>query len=129
MYLSGGRTYGPLYRYYMPVGYYSAIGYYSSLYLMVYYNGYGYNFYYGAYGYYENSTTDERNWDPTGAIIIGVLMAICTCYCCYHFCKSDEEHVRDEKLEKQAWDSNSSYSSEEREVRHESTTTTTTTMN
>ena len=58
MYLSNGRTYGPLYSYYMPIGYYSAIGYYSYLYLITYYNGYGYNFYYGAYGYYENSATD-----------------------------------------------------------------------
>lgn len=47
-----GRTYYPLYAYYRPVGYFNAIGYYSTLYLLIYYDGYGYNFYYGAYGYY-----------------------------------------------------------------------------
>jgi len=53
-----GRTYQPLYVYYMPLNYYSAIGYYSTLYLLIYHNGYGYNFYYNKYGYYENSPND-----------------------------------------------------------------------
>ena len=53
-----GRTYHPLYVYYRPLNYYSAIGYYSTLYLLVYHNGYGYNFYYNKYGYYQNSAND-----------------------------------------------------------------------
>ena len=51
----GGRSYQILYVYYLPPNYYTAIGFYSPVYLMTYYNGYGYNFYYGAYGYYQDS--------------------------------------------------------------------------
>ena len=50
-----GRTSKPFYVYYIPPDYYNATGYYSEVYLMTYYNGYGYNFYYGEYGYYEYS--------------------------------------------------------------------------
>lgn len=50
-----GKTYAPLYQYYLPPNYYNRVGYYSTTYLMIYYNGYGYNFYYGGYGYYEYS--------------------------------------------------------------------------
>lgn len=52
---SSGRTSKPFYVYYIPPDYYNATGYYSEVYLMTYYNGYGYNFYYGEYGYYEYS--------------------------------------------------------------------------
>ena len=52
---SSGRTSKPFYVYYIPADYYNATGYYSEVYLMTYYNGYGYNFYYGEYGYYEYS--------------------------------------------------------------------------
>ena len=66
----GGRSYGILYVYYLPPNYYTAIGFYSPVYLMAYYNGYGYNFYYGAYGYYQDSSnaaipapqSDEGEW-------------------------------------------------------------------
>ena len=50
-----GRTSQPLYVYYRPVNYNNPIGYYSTVFLLVYYDGYGYNFYYGTYGYYEYS--------------------------------------------------------------------------
>jgi hypothetical protein len=50
-----GRTYQPLFVYYLPVGFVSTTGFYSPRYGITYYNGYGYNFYYGAYGYYEFS--------------------------------------------------------------------------
>jgi len=49
------RTYYPLYVYYLPPNYYNALGFYSPVYLMTYYDGYGYNFYYGGYGYYQYS--------------------------------------------------------------------------
>ena len=40
---------------------YNAAGYYSPTYLLMYYDGYGYNFYTGAYGYYEYSLpSNER---------------------------------------------------------------------
>jgi hypothetical protein len=54
-YLSAGKTYQPLYTYYRPANYYNAAGYISTLYLLTYYDGYGYNFYYNTYGYYEYS--------------------------------------------------------------------------
>ena len=57
-YLWDGRTYKPLYDYYLPLNYYNPIGYYSQLYLMTYYDGYGYNFYYGEYGYYQDSLNE-----------------------------------------------------------------------
>ena len=47
-----GKSYSPIYAYYLPVGYYNPTGYYSPLYMKIYYNGYGYNFYTGAYSYY-----------------------------------------------------------------------------
>ena len=59
-YFSGGKTYQPLYTYYLPKNYYNAAGYYSTLFLLTYYDGYGYNFYYGQYGYYEYSVNDVQ---------------------------------------------------------------------
>jgi hypothetical protein len=56
--MSTGKTYQPLYVYYKPAGYYNALGYYSTTFLLIYYDGYGYNFYYGEYGYYEYSINE-----------------------------------------------------------------------
>jgi hypothetical protein len=91
--IKAGRTYHALYVYYRPLSYYNAIGYYSSIYLMIYYNGYGYNFYYGKYGYYENSPNDMEN--NTGTII-GALVTFCCifpilyCIVC-KYCGEDED--------------------------------------
>ena len=76
-YLRNGRTYEPLYTYYLPVGYVSVIGYYSILHNKIYYDGYGYNFYYGAFAYYETSPNDT-NYNE---IITGILTIICLFGC------------------------------------------------
>ena len=54
------KTYEPLYVYYKPPNYYNPVGYYSTTYLIIYYDGYGYNFYYGTNGYYEYSVNEEE---------------------------------------------------------------------
>ena len=80
-----GRTSQPLYVYYRPVNYYNPIGYYSTVFLLVYYDGYGYNFYYGTYGYYEYSVNQRP--PPTGGaggaggVIIAIIFGICCCGC------------------------------------------------
>ena len=79
-YLKNGRTYGPLYTYYRPLGYYHALGYYSLLYARIYYDGYGYNFYYGKYAYYESSPNDVNYAD----IITAIFTVLCIC-CCLGF--------------------------------------------
>ena len=61
------RTSRPLYVYYRAPNYYNAVGYYSTVFLMVYYNGYGYNFYYGQYGYYEYSVNQRP--ESSGSVI------------------------------------------------------------
>lgn len=61
------RTSRPLYVYYRPMNYYNAVGYYSTVFLIVYYNGYGYNFYYGQYGYYEYSVNQRP--ESSGSVI------------------------------------------------------------
>ena len=53
-----GRTFVPLYVYYLPLNFFNPVGYYSVVYNRVYYDGYGFNFYYGRYGYYESSLVD-----------------------------------------------------------------------
>ena len=55
---AAAQTYSPLYVYYRPADYYNANGYYSNVFLIVYYDGYGYNFYYGDFGYYEYSLNE-----------------------------------------------------------------------
>ena len=75
----------PLYKYYLPPNYYNPVGYYSSLYLMVYYNGYGFNFYYGEYSYYEKSPTDLNIGEDLVidiilvTMLIGVGLSVCLC--------------------------------------------------
>jgi len=65
--------------YYRPIGWYTPIGYYSTLYLMTYYNGYGYNFYFGQYAYYE----DSDGGDDGSATLIMVFTIICfSLVCC-----------------------------------------------
>ena len=69
-----GKTYAPLTTYYLAPDYYNSAGYYSSIYLMSYYDGYGYNFYYGDYGYYEYSVNDEPgDTEPGVGYWIGVV--------------------------------------------------------
>jgi hypothetical protein len=73
-----GKTYQPLYVYYKPANYYNKIGYYSTTFLLIYYDGYGYNFYYGEYGYYEYSVNESRGgssgslWALIPVVFIGV---------------------------------------------------------
>ena len=91
---STGKTYAPLYNYYKPANYRSAVGYYSPMFLIIYYDGYGYNFYYGEYGYYEYSV-NEREQDQKGTIIfVGLILAICCLiffrYMCKKGCKSND---------------------------------------
>lgn len=81
-YWDGKRTYSPLYKYYRPSGFYNARGYYSTTFLLVYYNGYGYNFYYGGYGYYEYSVHPE---DTSTRDTIVTLVIVCCCVCCCIF--------------------------------------------
>ena len=80
-----GRTSQPLYVYYRPINYYNPIGYYSTVFLLVYYDGYGYNFYYGTYGYYEYSVNQQpppnRSGGGTGGIIVAIIFGICCCGC------------------------------------------------
>ena len=100
---ASGRTYHALYVYYRPLMYYNAIGYYSTLYLMIYFNGYGYNFYYNKYGYYENSPNDvETN---TGTIIGGLVFSFCIfpimyCLVCKYCGDDDGEDSVEERVEK-----------------------------
>jgi hypothetical protein len=77
--VSKARTSRPLYVYYRAPNYFNARGYYSTVFLLVYYNGYGYNFYYGRYGYYEysiNQTDPGQTNDLAGVII---LIVCCGC--------------------------------------------------
>ena len=62
-----------MYTYYRAPNYYNAAGYYSTVFLVVYYDGYGYNFYYGDYGYYEYSVNEKES---SGGGIIGTLIAV-----------------------------------------------------
>ena len=43
------------------------------MFLMIYYNGYGYNFYYGNYGYYEYSVHPEPESDTQGLVMFLVM--------------------------------------------------------
>ena len=72
-YLSHGKTYQPLYVYYLPTGYYNPVGYYSPKYFRIYFNGYGYNFYYGAYGYYQDSLNDK---EPLTGVLVKLLVIV-----------------------------------------------------
>ena len=68
--------------YYKAPDYYNAAGYYSTTYLLIYYDGYGYNFYYGAYGYYENSPNDTLSALEEGIVfVIGFAFGICVYFC------------------------------------------------
>ena len=76
------------------MGIYNAVGYYSTTFLLIYYDGYGYNYYYGGYGYYEYSVHPEDT--STRDSIIGIIVGVC-CYCilcffCYR-CKKDAEAI------------------------------------
>ena len=77
-YYSNGRTYEPLYVYYRAPNYFHAGGYYSSTFLLIYYDGYGYNFYYGGYGYYEYSVNPRPG--PSTGFVVGII--ICSVCCC-----------------------------------------------
>ena len=76
-YLSNGKTYQPLYTYYKAPNYYNSAGYYSTTFLVVYYDGYGYNFYYDTYGYYEYSVHPEDSSMGVGGIIGLILIFGC----------------------------------------------------
>ena len=82
IYYSNGRTYEPFYTYFRPLNYYNAGGYYSRTFLLIYYDGYGYNFYYGNYGYYEYSV-NERQGGGSGVVIV---IAVCSVCCCFLMC-------------------------------------------
>ena len=101
-YWDGKRTYQPLYSYYRPVGYYNVRGYYSTTFLLIYYNGYGYNFYYGGYGYYEYSVhpEDTSTRDTVISICIGVCCCCIICFMCWRCAKDvdDEEDSDDMEL-------------------------------
>lgn len=95
------RTSRPLYVYYRAPNYFNARGYYSTVFLMVYYNGYGYNFYYGRYGYYEYSInqSDPNQGDP----VVGAVMTAVCCFCfigmiiyCIKTSKDEEEEYGSE---------------------------------
>jgi hypothetical protein len=104
--LRGGRTYGRLYTYYLPIGYYNRLGYYSYAYGKSYYDGYGYNFYTGAYGYYESYVRGGGRPSPLGGIIGGVIIILCCVMCvCWH-CRNkgddiDMEESYDEEVEEE----------------------------
>ena len=101
-YWDGGRTYKPLYAYYRPTGYTSATGYYSTTFLLIYYNGYGYNFYYGGYGYYEYSVhpEDTSTQDMWFSIFSGSCTLCLICFACYQCCTEIHEEVEAEEREK-----------------------------
>ena len=84
-YYSNGKTYSPLYVYYRPANYYNAAGFYSTVYLMNYYDGYGYNFYYGTYGYYEYSVHPESHMGTVwmGIVLLVMFCVIPICYVLY----------------------------------------------
>ena len=84
-----------MYVYYRPADYYNANGYYSNVFLIVYYDGYGYNFYYGDFGYYEYSLNEAPpGVTPTpvyyggggdgggGGVVLIFVGIICCCFCC-----------------------------------------------
>lgn len=80
-YYDKGRTYEPLYEYYLPENYIKESGYYSDTYDVVYYDGYGYNFYYGDYAYYEFSQNEEAPTDkfimpPLSIIALGYVFGV-----------------------------------------------------
>lgn len=85
-YFANGRTYKPLYTYYLPIGFTAAAAYYSLRYHETYYDGYGYNFYYGQYAYYEDSPNDSENMGYIIAMSVctGCMfpLLICIKYCC-----------------------------------------------
>ena len=92
------RTSRPLYTYYRAPNYYHAAGYYSTVFLIVYYNGYGYNFYYGGYGYYEYSVNQRQ--ESSGGIVGAIFGCLCCCACvgiiCWFFKrgKGDDDSER-----------------------------------
>ena len=86
------KTYQPLYSYYKPANYYNSLGFYSTVYLRVYYDGYGYNFYYGNYGYYEYSVHPSQG----SSAVSFIFLLVCVCFCCvpcfcYHRMKQAAE--------------------------------------
>ena len=79
-YYSNGKTYQELYVYYRPANYYNALGYYSNTFMLIYYDGYGYNFYYGSYGYYEYSVHPRQKGSGGGGVV--VFLCLCCCFIC-----------------------------------------------
>lgn len=98
-----GRTYQPLFVYYLPQNYYAV--WYSPLYKITYYDGYGYNFYYGAYGYYEFSVHSSRSGSMGSIIgtIVGliVLIAIIIILCRVCNCQVSEVEVYEDPYEEE----------------------------
>ena len=74
-----------MYTYYRAPNYYNRVGYYSTVFLIVYYDGYGYNFYYNTYGYYEYSVNQRPPSNSSGGgmagLIIGIIFGVCCCGC------------------------------------------------
>jgi hypothetical protein len=76
-----GKTYKPLLVYFRPADYYNPNGYYSKTYLLVYYDGYGYNFFTGAYGYYEysiNAMSEEEALKLAKKVMISAVCFLLT---------------------------------------------------
>jgi hypothetical protein len=107
------RTSKPLYVYYRAPNYYNAVGYYSTVFLVVYYDGYGYNFYYGRYGYYDYSINQIPVYmappPSANSTAIAGLVVCCVCVGCIVkailFCRSqnkptdvENEEDEDEKV-------------------------------
>ena len=61
------------------MNYYNKAGYYSSTFLLVYYDGYGYNFYYDDYGYYEYSVNEQKNEGGAAGSVIFIILCCCCC--------------------------------------------------
>ena len=85
VYFSNGKTYQPLYVYYKPSDYYNPAGYYSTTFLMIYYDGYGYNFYYHLYGYYEYSVNDVAGVETLVLVLVGIFAAGVICFLSFFF--------------------------------------------
>ena len=100
--MSNGKTYEPLYTYYLPIGYLSPKGYYSTLHKKTYYDGYGYNFYTGKYGYYETSEVPTDWADIATAVGIVFCCVCCSVIQAIRSCtdKDDEDYESEEGKKK-----------------------------
>ena len=77
-YLVNGKTYQPLYTYYIPGNWWADEGYYSPTYLATYFDGYGYNFFTGEKGYYQDSISATPDTDGISFFIVFILILFAT---------------------------------------------------